>query len=70
MTRSANKGSAVCTALTTPPCSEDVRWFIMTEPIRFDREQIDAFRALFDGNNRPTQPLNDRRILTDRIGGS
>ena len=52
-------------SLTTPPCSEGVSWLMMTEPVTASREQIEAFRALFPGNNRPVQPLNGRRLVTD-----
>ncbi len=52
-------------SLTTPPCSEQVRWFVFQEPIPLSAAQIDEFKALFGGNNRPTQPLNERRIVTD-----
>ena len=33
------------------------------------RAQIGAFEALVQGNNRPVQPLNDRTVVTDRVGG-
>lgn len=52
-------------SLTTPPCSEGVSWLVMTEPVTASREQIEAFRALFPVNNRPVQPLNGRRLVTD-----
>ncbi len=55
-------------SLTTPPCSESVRWMVMTDPIQLDSDQINAFREVFTGNNRPTQALNDREVLTDRTG--
>ena len=57
-------------SLTTPPCSEGVRWIVMTEPVQLGSDQISAFRKVFYGNNRPTQPLNERRVATDRVGGS
>lgn len=45
-------------SLTTPPCSEGVRWIVMREPMRASEAQI---RALRDGlgfaNARPAQPL-------------
>jgi carbonic anhydrase len=49
-------------SLTTPPCSEDVSWFVLQEPIEASAEQIAAFRELIHANNRPTQPLNGRKI--------
>ena len=54
-------------SLTTPPCSEDVKWFVMTTPIEMSQSQIAAFKAIFDGNNRPVQPLNGRELLVDTI---
>lgn len=56
-------------SLTTPPCSEGVKWFVMTTPIALSGEQIARFRALMSGNNRPVQPLNDRLVSTDRMQG-
>ncbi len=52
-------------SLTTPPCSEDVHWFVYAEPIELSRDQIKVFRKIFHGNNRPTQPLNERTLLYD-----
>ena len=56
-------------SLTTPPCSEAVNWLVMTSPIQLSSDQIGAFEALVQGNNRPVQPRNDRMIVTDRVGG-
>jgi carbonic anhydrase len=55
-------------SLTTPPCSEGVGWFVYVEPIELSRDQIEAFQKIFHGNNRPTQPLNDRSLWYDGIG--
>jgi len=57
-------------SLTTPPCSEGVKWFVMTTPIALSKAQIGAFTALFHGNNRPVQPLNGRPVLADEVGGT
>lgn len=54
-------------SLTTPPCSEGVKWIIMTSPIQLSPEQINAFRAIMKGNNRPVQALNGRSVVTDRV---
>lgn len=54
-------------SLTTPPCSEGVRWFVFVEPIQLSGNQIKVFRKIFHGNNRPTQPLNDRTLLYDVV---
>ena len=50
-------------SLTTPPCTEGVRWFLFQEPIEASNEQIDAFQKVYFGNNRPTQPLYDRVVV-------
>ncbi len=55
-------------SLTTPPCSEGVKWFVLTNPVALSAAQIAAFRAIVHGNNRPTQPLNGREVVTDLIG--
>lgn len=54
-------------SLTTPPCSEGVRWLVMTTPVEVGPEQVAAFRAVVRDNNRPVQPLNGRVIQTDRV---
>ncbi len=51
-------------SLTTPPCSEGVRWLLMKSPLTASKEQIDAFKhAVHHNNNRPVQPLNGRVIV-------
>jgi carbonic anhydrase len=51
-------------SLTTPPCTEGVRWFVMKEPVFASRAQIGKLaRALGHPNNRPTQPINARPLL-------
>jgi carbonic anhydrase len=54
-------------SLTTPPCSENVRWLVIAESIEFSPEQIETFENLYAGNNRPLQPLNDRTIRLNRV---
>jgi len=54
-------------SLTTPPCSEGVRWIVMTTPIQLSAGQIKTFAALIHDNNRPTQPLNERPVLAEAI---
>jgi carbonic anhydrase len=54
-------------SLTTPPCSEGVSWIVMTTPIQLSAEQIRAFTQLIRDNNRPTQPLNGRTVVTDAV---
>jgi len=49
-------------SLTTPPCSEQVKWNLMSEPIELSAEQIKTFESLYSYNARPVQPLNGRLI--------
>ncbi len=49
-------------SLTTPPCSENVEWYLMKEPAEASKEQIEAFRKYYLDNERPVQKLNDRKI--------
>lgn len=52
-------------SLTTPPCSEGVSWLVMTTPVQMSAEQLGALTSIFEGNNRPVQPLNTRTLLED-----
>jgi carbonic anhydrase len=47
-------------SLTTPPCSEGVKWHVINTPIEASKAQIDAFLSVIHENNRPVQPLNER----------
>jgi carbonic anhydrase len=51
-------------SLTTPPCSEGVRWYVMKQPVTVSKAQVEAFRkAVGFANNRPLQPINARVVL-------
>lgn len=51
-------------SLTTPPCTEGVRWLVLKEPLVASDEQIKALTdAVGHANNRPLQPLNSRVVL-------
>ncbi len=54
-------------SFTTPPCSEGVKWLVLTTPVQLSSEQIRTFRAILDGNSRPVQPLHERTVITDRM---
>lgn len=49
-------------SLTTPPCSEGIRWHVLDTPIQASDTQIAAFAAIIGENARPTQPLGERTI--------
>ncbi len=50
-------------SLTTPPCSEGVRWMVAAQPLTLSREQLQAFDAVLHNNNRPVQPRHIRPLL-------
>jgi carbonic anhydrase len=52
-------------SLTTPPCSEGVRWFVMKQVVELLPQQLKLFqKAMGDiNNNRPVQPLNARKVI-------
>ncbi|MCY4022000.1 MAG: carbonic anhydrase family protein [Anaerolineaceae bacterium] len=50
-------------SLTTPPCSEIVRWLLLDTPVSLSAEQIAAYTAIYANNARPVQPLGDRDLL-------
>ena len=49
-------------SLTTPPCTEDVLWMVMKQPLLVSPEQVGIFGRLYPNNARPTQPANGRLI--------
>ncbi len=50
-------------SLTTPPCTEGVRFFILKTTVNVAKEQVNAFP--FKRNARPVQELNGREISTN-----
>ena len=49
-------------SLTTPPCTEGVRWFVFEQELSVSRDQRRAFAALFRINTRGLQEVHGRRI--------
>jgi carbonic anhydrase len=49
-------------SLTTPPCSEGVRWIVLKSPVTTEPEVLSRFAAIIGRNNRPTHPLNGRML--------
>ena len=50
-------------SLTTPPCTEGVKWYLLSTPVEMSAGQLTAFQKLYKDNYRPVQPLNERRII-------
>jgi carbonic anhydrase len=55
-------------SLTTPPCTQGVRWLVLTGTQTISEAQLEQFRAIVEMNARPTQPLNTRDLLLDNAG--
>ena len=49
-------------SLTTPPCSENVLWMVMKQPVSVSRSQIKLFTQIYPNNARPVQQLNGRTV--------
>ena len=50
-------------SLTTPPCTENVKWYVLKTPIEASPSQIATFAKYYPDNARPVQPLDGREIL-------
>jgi carbonic anhydrase len=53
-------------SLTTPPCTENVTWLVMVDPVTVSKEQIAKFAKLYPTDERPVQPLYGRAILESK----
>ena len=58
-------------SLTTPPCTEGIRWIVFEDIHVIDLATVQYFQDVVSGfpgyegyrkNNRPPQPLNDRTL--------
>ena len=50
-------------SLTTPPCSEGVKWLVMHDPVELSEAQIAAFTSIHQNDARPVQQFNARTFL-------
>jgi carbonic anhydrase len=53
-------------SLTTPPCTENVTWYVMVDPMTISRAQIEKFAKLYPNDERPVQPLYGRVVLESK----
>ena len=53
-------------SLTTPPCTEDVTWFVLKTPVQISADEIARFAKVYPMNARPVQP---RTAGTSRARG-
>ena len=53
-------------SLTTPPCSEGVRWLVLKTPSLISTRDVAIFAARYPNNARPIQPRNGRSVLSSK----
>jgi carbonic anhydrase len=53
-------------SLTTPPCSENVTWYVLKHPVTVTPEEIKQFTKIYRHDARPTQPVYDRVVLESK----
>jgi carbonic anhydrase len=53
-------------SLTTPPCTENVTWFVLKTPQPISQAQAGAFGKIYPLNARPTQALNGRDVQVSK----
>jgi carbonic anhydrase len=49
-------------SLTEPPCTENVLWLVLKNPIYVSEEQVKNFDRMYPMNARPLQPKGDRLV--------
>ena len=49
-------------SLTTPPCSEQVQWYVTKQPLQLANAQLSIMTTLYEGNNRPVQEQGSRTV--------
>jgi carbonic anhydrase len=49
-------------SLTTPPCTENVTWYVLKHPLTLSAAEISEYSKLYRDDARPTQPSYDRAV--------
>lgn len=52
-------------SLTTPPCTEGVRWIVFSTPLTASPAQLTGLAEMLGPSNRPVQPRHEREIWLD-----
>ncbi len=52
-------------SLTTPGCTEGVKWNVLVHPVQLSKAQIRQFTRVYSNTFRPVQPLNNRTVVFD-----
>lgn len=53
-------------SLTTPPCSEGVKWFVLKTPVEVSKTQIKKFVSVVGKYARPVQGINKRPLFASK----
>ena len=53
-------------SLTTPPCTEGVRWMVLKTPSAISTREVNVFAARYPDDARPVQPLNGREVMSSK----
>lgn len=55
-------------SLTTPPCTEGVRWYVLKNAPDVSKAQVEKFLAVIGANARPVHPLYGRTVYGVNTG--
>lgn len=50
-------------SLTTPPCTEGVKWFVLSQAVDASSKQVDQLASRVMRNSRKVLPLNGRKVV-------
>jgi carbonic anhydrase len=50
-------------SLTTPPCTENVRWVVFDKHIKLSSAQLKSFESLYSNNYRPLVAMQDHQLF-------
>jgi carbonic anhydrase len=53
-------------SLTTPPCTENVTWLVLKQPVQLSAAELAQFSKLYPDDARPSQPLQGRAVRESR----